>query len=89
MNNKVIIIVVVVVVLLLMIIMIMIMTLLRLIIIVPTINIQAVTINEFQVKRGNAISKREGIFPQVELNKNDTIHRNNTTNKLTHTNNNK
>mmetsp|Transcript_15107 Transcript_15107/g.33026 ORF Transcript_15107/g.33026 Transcript_15107/m.33026 type:complete len:393 (+) Transcript_15107:72-1250(+) len=34
-------------------------------------DIQGVTINEFQVNRGNAISKREGIFPQVELVKAD------------------
>eukprot|EP00929_Paragymnodinium_shiwhaense_P116234 TRINITY_DN8558_c0_g2_i1.p1 TRINITY_DN8558_c0_g2~~TRINITY_DN8558_c0_g2_i1.p1 ORF type:complete len:390 (+),score=114.40 TRINITY_DN8558_c0_g2_i1:88-1257(+) len=30
-------------------------------------NVKAVTINEFQVNRGNTISKKEGIFGQVEL----------------------
>lgn len=30
-------------------------------------NIKAVTINQFQVNRGNSISKKEGIHPQVEL----------------------
>eukprot|EP00929_Paragymnodinium_shiwhaense_P116232 TRINITY_DN8558_c0_g1_i2.p1 TRINITY_DN8558_c0_g1~~TRINITY_DN8558_c0_g1_i2.p1 ORF type:complete len:414 (+),score=90.95 TRINITY_DN8558_c0_g1_i2:105-1244(+) len=34
-------------------------------------NVKAVTINEFQVNRGNTISKKEGIFGQVELIKAD------------------
>merc|ERR1719181_979110 len=34
-------------------------------------DVKAVTINEFQVNRGNTISKKEGIFGQVELIKAD------------------
>merc|ERR1711972_937904 len=30
-------------------------------------NVKSVTINQFQVDRGNALSRREGIFGQVEL----------------------